>query len=455
MHENCEMRNHLKITLLFNLSPELVFLQLIYGKMKHSGLFLFVMYGLLIPGVLAQQKGSLLIAGGALKSDNKAVYEKMLELAGGAERAVFGVIPAAGGAPVSSFESFKELLIGYGVKAENIHLVNVAMMDDKSTEFADESKWAGNAEDKRVAGILKTCTAVWFTGGDQMRVLMTLTRADGSPTQVLKAVNDVYTRGGMIGGSSAGAAIMGPVMIAGGSSLGAFGLSADTTVSGPGGENSAGEPLLLSQGLDFFRFGIVDQHFNQRARLGRLCMALAQSRDKAPFGVGVDENTALIYYAAENKIQVFGEHGLTILNAEEVQINGAAPRLKIANLKFSYLEHGDEMNLSDMKVTPAVHRFPIHGNEEYELMAPPRSGLFDTDAPDFRELATRYLANNKLLSEIRSTGFNGTIGITVVISKTLQSRAYVSTGENGKKKYTLENFRLDFEPVEIAIRPVY
>ena len=413
------------------------------------------MYGLLIPGVFAQQKGSLLIAGGALKGDNKAVYEKMLELAGGAERAVFGVIPAAGGAPVSAFEGFKETLISYGVKPGNIHLVNVAMIDDKSTELADESKWAGNAEDKRVAGILKTCTAVWFTGGDQLRVLMTLTRADGSPTLVLQAVNQVYARGGMIGGSSAGAAIMGPVMIAGGSSSGAFGLSTDTAVSGPGGENSAGEHLLLCKGLDFFRFGIVDQHFNQRARLGRLCMALAQSGDNVTFGVGVDENTALIYYAAENKIQVIGENGLTLLKAEEVQINGTAPRLKIANLKFSYLEHGDEINLPDMKVTPAAHRFPIHGNEEYELLTPPQSGLLDTDAPGFRELATRYLANNKMLNEVKSTGFNGTTGITVIISKTLQSRAYVSTGKNGKKKYTLENFRLDFEPVEIEIRPVY
>ncbi|WP_367327951.1 cyanophycinase [Lentimicrobium sp.] len=438
-----------------NLRPELVFLQLTYSKMKYSVLFLFLISRLLMPGVSAQQKGSLLIAGGALKSENKAVYEKILELAGGAEKAVFGVIPAASGAPVSAFESFKETLTGYGVKAGNIHLVNVAMMDDKSTEFADESKWAGNAEDKRVAGILKTCTAVWFTGGDQMRVLMTLIRADGNPTLVLQAVNDVYARGGMIGGSSAGAAIMGPVMIAAGSSSGAFGLSTDTSAPGPGGENSSGEPLFLTNGLGFFRFGIVDQHFNQRARLGRLCMALAQTRDKASFGVGVDENTALIYYAAENKIQVIGENGLTMLNAEEVQINGAAPRLKIANLKFSYLEHGDEINLSDMKVTPAPHRFPIHGNEEYELLTPPQSGLLDTDAPGFRELATRYLANNKLLSEIRRTGFIGTTGITVVISKTLQSRAYVSSGENGKKKYTLENFRLDFEPVKIEISPVY
>lgn len=403
----------------------------------------------------AQQKGNLLIAGGALNSDNKAVYEKMIELAGGADKAVFGIIPAASGAPVSSYESFKETLISYGVKPENIHLVNVAMLDDKSTEFADESKWAGNADDKRVARILKSCTAVWFTGGDQMRVLMTLTRADGSPTLVLQAVNELYGRGGMIGGSSAGAAIMGPVMIAGGSSSGAFGLSADTSATGPGGENSAGEPLLLSKGLNFFRFGIVDQHFNQRARLGRLCMAMALSNDKFTFGAGVDENTAMVYYSGENKIQAIGENGLTIINPGEAQINGTAPQLRITNMRISYLEHGDEMSLTDMHIKPAAHRLPINGNEEYELPAPPQSGLLETDAPGFRELATRYLANNKLLNKITSTGFNSTKGVRVVISKIPQSQAYVSKENNGQKKYTLHNFRLDFEPVKIEIIPIY
>lgn len=403
----------------------------------------------------AQQKGNLLIAGGALNSDNKAVYEKMIELAGGADKAVFGVIPAASGAPVNSFESFKETLISYGVKPDNIHLVNVAMLDDKNTEFADESKWAGNGDDKRVARILKSCTAVWFTGGDQMRVLITLTRADGSPTLVLQAVNELYDRGGMIGGSSAGAAIMGPVMIAGGSSSGAFGLNTDTSASGPGGENSAGEPLLLSKGLNFFRFGIVDQHFNQRARLGRLCMAMAQSNGKIALGAGVDENTAMVYYSVENKIQAIGENGLTIINPEEAQIIGTNPQLRITNLKVSYLEHGDEMSLTDMHIKPAAHRLPINGNEEYELPAPPQSGLLETDAPGFRELATLYLADNRKLKEIKITGFNENKGIRVVISKTPQSQAYVSKENNGQKKYTLHNFRLDFEPVKIDISPIY
>lgn len=443
------------LDLIDNLCIELVFLQFTTLNMKRVILLGLLFLLLFMASGNAQQKGNLLLAGGALKSDSKAVYEKMIELAGGADRAVFGIIPAASGAPVSSYEGFKETLIGYGVKPENIHLVNVAMLDDKSTEFTDESKWAGNADDKRVARILKSCTAVWFTGGDQMRVLMTLTRPDGSPTLLLQAVNELYNRGGMIGGSSAGAAIMGSVMIAGGSSSGAFGLSTDTSASGPGGENGAGEPLLLSNGLDFFRFGIVDQHFNQRARLGRLCMAMAQSNGKFTIGAGIDENTAMVYYSGENKIQAIGENGLTIINTREAQISGTTPQLRITNIKISYLEHGDEMSLTDMQIKPAAHRLPIDGNEEYELQAPPQLGVLETDAPGFRELATRYLANNKKLNEIKSTGFNGNEGVRIVISKTPQSQAYVSKEKNGQKKYTLHNFRLDFEPVKIEIIPIY
>jgi cyanophycinase len=417
--------------------------------MKKILSFLFTFFSLLALVNGQSPKGNLMIVGGALSNDNKEVYEKMIELSGGASQAKFAVIPSASGVPAKAFESFSKTLVAYGVKPENIILINVAMLDDDSTPDANEKLWAGNASDHRVARAVRSCSAVWFTGGDQLRTIMTLTQPDGSPTKVLEAVWEVYMRGGLVGGSSAGAAIMGPVMIGRGSSAGAFALSENTNFIRPDLENAEAESLLLTCGLGFFPEGITDQHFNQRARLGRLAAALSSQAHKVNKAFGIDENTALYYSAADRKITVIGENGVTILDASEAVYNTKNKIPSIAGLNVSYLEDGDVYLLNENIILPAAGKLQTAGAETYSLFHPAQAGILASSDPGFRELISRYLINNRQLQSVYSFGFNGDNGVSITFTKTPESRGYVLKEKNGKEKYTITNIRMDITPVKV------
>ncbi len=79
-------------------------------------IFLSASVLLLIQGleVFAQPQGSLVIVGGGLEANNRSIFNQMIDLAGGADKAVFAVIPSAGGAPVQSFMYFRSELIDPG-----------------------------------------------------------------------------------------------------------------------------------------------------------------------------------------------------------------------------------------------------------------------------------------------------------------------------------------------------
>ena len=75
-------------------------------------------------------KGNLVIVGGGLENNNQSIFNQMIDLAGGTDKATFAVIPSASGVSVQSFEYFKKALISYGVKPEKINLIPIAMVDD-------------------------------------------------------------------------------------------------------------------------------------------------------------------------------------------------------------------------------------------------------------------------------------------------------------------------------------
>ena len=124
--------------------------------------------------------------------------------------------------------------------------------------------------------------SVYFTGGDQANIVGALAPG-GVETPLLAAIRAARAAGGLVAGSSAGAAMMSQPMILGGTSIESVvhGVTADPEQPG----------LLLGDGLGFFRHGMVDQHFIKRGRLGRLVVAMAQAGVRR--GFGIDENTAL------------------------------------------------------------------------------------------------------------------------------------------------------------------
>jgi cyanophycinase len=397
--------------------------------------------------------GSLVIAGGGLEDNNDKVYEELIALAGGKDLATFAVIPSASGVAVQSYVSFQKTLISYGVKPENIHLIPIAMVDDDSTTNADESKWSNNGNDLKLADLVRDCSAVWFTGGDQLRTTKTLYLSDGTKTHVLDAVWEVYNSGGVVGGSSAGAAIMSEAMIGGGNSLGA--LTHGVITDYQGDDFPEGDGVLMTKGLGFFPFGIVDQHFDQRGRIGRLIVALINEKSRFNLGFGVDENTALIYDGKQKMLKVAGASGVTFINTADLIYSKIQNLPNIENLIVSRLEDGDSFDLVTGTIVPAEGKKSTIGNEYYNIENPGQAGILSGYSSEFRDLLTVNLMDNKGTDKVQNLSYyDQTNGFLVTLSKTKNSHGFYTDQPDGEDHYTIVDIRMDIIPVKVSIDPL-
>lgn len=395
--------------------------------------------------------GSLVIVGGGLEPNNKSVFNQLIELSGGPEKAVFSIIPSASGVAMQTFVYFKSELISYGVKPENIHLIPIAMADDDSTADVDESSWRNNGNDPKLAEIVRKSTCVWFSGGDQLRTMKTLLKPDGSKTVVLEAIWEVFNSGGVVGGTSAGAAIMSEPMIGAGNSMGALKYGVKTSFEGE--DFPEGDGVLLTHGLGFFPLGIVDQHFNARARLARLIVAMLYDSKKTQTGFGVDENTALIYIGKQKILKVAGAAGVTIVNTSDATISQIQNLPKIENVMISYLEDGDTYDIISGKITPASVKKLTKGNEYYDISNPTQAGMFSGTASNFLNLITVSLIDNKAVDKVTNLNFTGKdSGFLVTMSKTPLSSGYYT--DKPTDRYTVTTIRMDIDPVKFTIEPL-
>ncbi|MBS0376089.1 MAG: cyanophycinase [Proteobacteria bacterium] len=144
---------------------------------------------------------------------------------------------------------------------------------------------------------LEEATGIFFTGGNQLRLSTLL---GGTP--VAKLVRALNARGVTVGGTSAGASILSEHMIA-------FGDEGASVVSGS---------VRLAPGLGLTNRFIIDQHFRQRDRLGRLLTALAYN----PFavGIGLDEDTAA-FIGPDETVEIEGSGGVTIVDGADVSFS--------------------------------------------------------------------------------------------------------------------------------------
>ena len=232
-------------------------------------------------------RGSLLIAGGALTGSSHAIFRTLTELAGGGRIAVFGTAS-------SEPARVAALAVSDIVKAGGI---GVALEVTPRT-----------SSDPTLLEELRSCAGFWFEGGDQRRITDAFT-----DTPALEVIRERFHAGAVIGGTSAGAAMMGGVMIADGSSLEALQRGAAT----------------LETGLGFLRGAITDQHFSQRGRFARLMLALTAT-DTA-VGVGVDEDTALLI-PPSGPWQIVGSSSVTLFEQRD------------GRLSLSLLKQGDTLD---------------------------------------------------------------------------------------------------------------
>jgi cyanophycinase len=213
--------------------------------------------------------GSLVIHGGGELTD--AVRDKFLSLAGDKQARIV-VIPTASAGADASGAGFQPARLLEPWKS--LGVADVQLLHTRSKEQANDNAFVAP---------LKSATAVWLGGGDQSRI------ADAYlGTAVERELLALLARGGVIGGTSAGAAIQSKTMIAGGQT----------------------EPKMGS-GFDFLPGAIIDQHFKARNRQDRLRKAL---RDlPGHVGLGIDEATALVIRG--RRLQVFGKGAVSVFLA--------------------------------------------------------------------------------------------------------------------------------------------
>jgi cyanophycinase len=253
-------------------------------------------------------KGSLMIVGGG--SRDEVMMRRFVELAGGA-RARIAVVPMASEEAVESGAATAAELDTLGARAF------VFLVDRAQAASPD------------VAGRLDSATGIWFCGGDQARLTGVL-----GGTASLRAIHRRYQAGAVVGGTSAGAAIMSDSMITGDQTP-----PGDTTgYYGDEYPAIARRRIEVVPGLGFLHGAIVDQHFIRRERHNRLLSAVLE-RPRL-LGVGIDESTA-IEVAPDGRWHVLGESGVVVYDARHATVTApGAPLLGATEIRVHLLPAG-------------------------------------------------------------------------------------------------------------------
>ncbi|MEH6965608.1 cyanophycinase [Priestia megaterium] len=403
-------------------------------------------------------KGSLIIAGGGVGTSNHDVYEKFLSLAGGKEKAKVGIIPAAS-TTLQSSKKFKEDLVKYGANSDSIKILPVSNHDFSDTQ-KDESTWKNQVNDKKLSRTIKGLTAVWFVGGDQTKIVDSLRQNNGSDSEALKAIWDIYRKGAVIGGTSAGAAIMSDVMITGGDSLGALKDSLENKENKHVSKNKRSqkeyEPLSIQKGLGFFQHGIIDQHMDERARLGRLAVAAYISeRDKEKnFAYGVDEDTAMVVNNKDQKIEVVGRSGVAVLDMSKAKlVSKQKARSGLENMKVSYLSSGDKINYHLKSFEFPKEKVETKGFEYYSFNALPATGVF-TPYGRLKAYLSYSLVDNESMKSAKSYVYDSKgSGYEIAFQKDSDTNGYWRYTDGQKDNYSIVNVRMDITPKTVKFQP--
>jgi cyanophycinase len=213
------------------------------------------------PAEYGPAKGTLVIVGGG-NLEGTGIQEKFIELAGG-PNAKFIIVPTAGGNknPDGTIRDYKEEQVIAGWLKRG--LKNVKMLHTADPKVADTEAFVKD---------LREANAVWFDGGRQWNIVDSYMN-----TLTLKELHKVLERGGVIGGSSAGATIQGDYLVRGDTSGANVMMTAEPT---------------HQHGFAFLRKSAIDQHNNTRNRWDDLDEVI----EKMPelLGIGLSEGTAII-----------------------------------------------------------------------------------------------------------------------------------------------------------------
>lgn len=217
--------------------------------------------------------GKLLIIGGAEDKKGDCVILRRFIQEGGGRKSKIAILTVATEYPQQVGREYEGLFKSFG--AEKTQIIDVA---DR-----------GQANIEGCFQFLYEATGVFFTGGDQLRITGLL-----GGTLLGRELQRLYEEGIIIAGTSAGASVMSDTMIVG------------------GGEGSPKKnSLTMAPGLGLIRSVVVDQHFAQRGRIGRLITAI--SHNPYVLGVGIDEDTAILV-EPDGCFSVVGSQTVTVVD---------------------------------------------------------------------------------------------------------------------------------------------
>ncbi len=203
------------------------------------------------------------------------------------------------------------------------------------------------ASDPQLVAPLAEVDAVFMTGGNQLKLSSYIA---GTPFGT--AIREAYQRGAVIGGTSAGASILAEHMIAFGS----------------GGATPKQRMSQLAAGLGLLPGVIVDQHFEQRNRYGRLLSLVAQS--PSLLGMGVDEDTAAVIRDG-TQLEVVGRGAVTVVDGQHLVANAYAAKrttpLLVSGAVLHVLPAGSHFDLASR--TLVAHQTPVPDQEVLDVRA--------------------------------------------------------------------------------------
>lgn len=264
-------------------------------------------------------RGFVIPIGGAEdKISDRRILQQFVQLCGGAN-SVLAVIPTASMVPVTG-DAYRQLFSELGVG-------RIDIIDVTERQSADHPRWEA---------MLQDATGVFLTGGNQLRLSTIL-----GGTHIATRLRRMNARGVHVAGTSAGAAFLCEHMIAHGES---------------GSTPRAGQ-VALAPGLGLVNRMIIDQHFRQRDRLGRLLTALSYN----PFsvGFGLDEDTAAFIDPMDG-VEVVGSGGITVVDVSQLNYSSMAMAkigepVELIGVRLHILANGGRFDLVTRMATPGPH----------------------------------------------------------------------------------------------------
>lgn len=380
------------------------------------------------------QAGTAIVIGGALRADNEAVWQRIVDEAGG-PGARIAVFATAAGNPERSAASIVAALNRRGAQAEAIPVAPRLAGVDLQAKLRDPV----------LLEKVRNARGVFFSGGAQEYIVDTLQPA-GQPTEMLQAIRSVVERGGVVAGSSAGAAIMSRMMF----------------------RDPPGNHLILKgqwregkefdRGLGFIEPDVfVDQHFLKRGRVGRLLPAMRALGFKQ--GLGIEENSAAVFKGRQ--VEIVGGRGALLVDLSEASSDPEQSAFNLRGAQLSYLDRGDRHDFGTGISTPSAAKLrepmasTLEPNEEALRQGSPyfmdilgdqaivnaMAYLFDTGLPEVRGLA--YQMRPRPGDPAPDLGFE------FRLYRGPGSAAWFSSAQGGED-VTVLKVRLDVIPVRLA-----